>query len=46
MCYTAIAFVHENNKASKIGTEKEAKNASTLINVEVETFSKWVSLIV
>lgn len=39
MCYTATAFMHENYKASKTGTKKEAKNASSFIDVGVmETF--------
>lgn len=35
MCYTATAFMHENYKASKTGTKKEAKNASSFIDVGV-----------
>lgn len=35
MHHNAIAFVYENYKASEIGQEKEAKDASTIINVKL-----------
>lgn len=34
MHHNAIAFMHENYKASEIGQEKEAKDASSIINVK------------
>lgn len=34
MYYTSIAFMHENHKASKTGSEEAAEDALTIIYVD------------
>jgi len=43
MHHNAIAFVYENYKASEIGQEKEAKDASTIINVKLHVVAIFFS---
>lgn len=42
MHHNAIASLHENHKASKVGQEKEKKDASSIIYLEL--LEAWISL--
>ncbi|KAL8459225.1 hypothetical protein ACS0TY_036631 [Phlomoides rotata] len=41
--YAAIAFTNENHKESKIGSEEEAKDASSFINVLCENCLTYIT---